>query len=42
MTTGALLFMAGSWVFVLGLMGWSFRRILRQQPKPPDSNGQPR
>ena len=29
MTTGAFLFLAGSWAFVLGLMGWSFRRILR-------------
>ena len=29
MTTGALLFMTGSWAFVLGLTAWSFRRILR-------------
>ena len=29
MTTGALLFLIGSWSFVLGLMGWSFWRILR-------------
>ena len=28
MTTGALLFMLISWAFVLGLMGWCFRRVL--------------
>lgn len=37
MTTGAFLFMAVSWAFVLGLMAWSFWRVLRPQPKPPDS-----
>ena len=31
MTTGAFLFMAASWAFALGLMGWSFRRVLRAQ-----------
>ena len=31
MTTGALLFMLGAWAFVLGLMIWSFARILRTQ-----------
>lgn len=30
MTTGALIFMLLSWSFVLGLTGWSFWRILRQ------------
>lgn len=29
MTTGALIFMLVSWAFVLGLMSWSFARILR-------------
>ena len=29
MSTGALIFMALSWGFVLGLMTWSFRRILK-------------
>lgn len=28
MTTGALIFLLLSWGFVLGLMFWSFRRIL--------------
>ena len=31
MTTGAILFMAASWAFVLGLTFWSFARILRHQ-----------
>lgn len=31
MTTGAMLFMAGSWGFVLGLMFWSFAKILRHR-----------
>ena len=31
MTIGALLFMAASWVFVLGLTFWSFARILQTQ-----------
>ena len=30
MTTGALLFMLGSWTFVLGLAGWSYWRILKK------------
>lgn len=30
MTTGAVLFMAASWIFVLGLTFWSFHRILRK------------
>ena len=29
MTPGAILFMAGSWTFVLGLTFWAFTRILR-------------
>ena len=28
MSTGALIFMLAAWTFVLGLMGWSFARIL--------------
>jgi len=31
MTTGAVLFMAGSWAFALGLTTWSFAKILRHQ-----------
>ena len=31
MTTGALLFMLTAWAAVLGLMIWSFYRILRTQ-----------
>ena len=31
MSTGALIFMVLSWTFVLGLMFWSFMRILRAQ-----------
>lgn len=34
MSTGALLFMAGSWTFVLSLMLWAFGRILRKQRGP--------
>jgi hypothetical protein len=29
MTTGALIFMLVAWAFVLGLMAWSFGKILR-------------
>jgi hypothetical protein len=28
MTTGAIVFMAASWSFVLGLTFWSYRRML--------------
>lgn len=28
MTTSAVIFMAASWTFVLGLAGWAFSRIL--------------
>ena len=28
MTTAAMIFMVASWAFVLGLMSWSFKRIL--------------
>lgn len=28
MTTSAMVFMVGSWSFVLGLTFWSFRRLL--------------
>lgn len=31
MTTSAILFMAGSWLFVLGITGWAFGRILRKR-----------
>jgi len=31
MTTAAIFFLAFSWIFVLGLMIWSFRRILGHQ-----------
>ena len=31
MTAGALVFMTVSWTFVLGLMIWSFSKILRNQ-----------
>lgn len=34
MTTSAILFMAVSWTFVLGLTGWSFKRVLAQPDKP--------
>lgn len=30
MSTSAIIMMTLSWVFVLGLMGWSFGRILRK------------
>lgn len=30
MTTSAMIFMAGSWAFVLGLTLWSFSRILKK------------
>ena len=40
MTTGAMIFMAASWAFVLGLTFWSFGRILRhQQHFDPDGIG---
>ncbi len=34
MTTGAVIFMACSWTFVLGLTAWSFRAILKQPRTP--------
>jgi hypothetical protein len=30
MTTEAIVFMALSWIFVLGLTGWSFKRIMKK------------
>jgi hypothetical protein len=30
MTTSAIVFMVASWMFVLGLTGWSFSRILKK------------
>jgi len=29
-TTSAIIFMAASWTFVLGLTGWSFSKILKK------------
>jgi hypothetical protein len=42
MNPGALAFMIGAWVVVLGLMFWSFSRLLRadpskEHPPPPGS-----
>lgn len=31
MTTAAALFMAASWTFVLGLVVWCFRRVLKSE-----------
>ena len=31
MTTGAVVFMAASWAFVLGLTLWSFAKVLRHE-----------
>jgi hypothetical protein len=31
MSTGAILFMAGSWTFVLGLTAWSFYKLLTDE-----------
>lgn len=40
MTTKALIFLVLSWGFVLGLMYWSFARILRGQKHfDPDGTG---
>ena len=30
MTTGAIIFMAVSWLLVLGLAGWSYSKLLRK------------
>jgi hypothetical protein len=38
MSTGAMIFMLLSWAFVLGLVTWSFRRIL-SHPKHFDPDG---
>jgi len=32
MTMQALLFMLGAWAFVLGLTGWSYRKLLQTPP----------
>jgi hypothetical protein len=29
MTAAAIIFMSLSWAFVLGLTGWSFRRVMK-------------
>lgn len=34
MTTGAIIFMALSWSFVLSLTFWSFRKMLSTDKKP--------
>lgn len=40
MTTAAVFFLAASWIFVLSLMGWAFRRILgHQKHHDPDGIG---
>lgn len=40
MTAGALIFMIASWTFVLGLMFWSFGKVLsKQKHHDPDSLG---
>lgn len=31
MTTQAMIFMAASWAFVLGLTAWSFRKLLQDR-----------
>jgi hypothetical protein len=31
MTTAAVIFMAASWTFVLGLTFWSFAKIMKKQ-----------
>lgn len=38
MRLSALLFMAGAWIFVLGLTGWSFRKLMstpQEEKLPP-------
>jgi len=32
MTSGALAFLLGAWIFTLGLTGWSWWRLLRADP----------
>ena len=40
MSTGAIVFMVLSWSFVLGLMFWSFARVLKKRAHhDPDSIG---
>lgn len=39
MTTGAIIFMALSWTFVLGLTGWAFYRLLTHK-KDDDPDGE--
>lgn len=34
MTVSAILFMAASWTFVLGLTLWAFARVLRSGKRP--------
>lgn len=41
MNTTALIFMAGAWIFVLGLTFWSYRKLMSTPPEeklpPPGS-----
>jgi hypothetical protein len=41
MNTTAVIFMAGAWIFVLGLTFWSYRKLLSTPPEeklsPPGS-----
>jgi hypothetical protein len=40
MSTGSMIFMGVSWFFVLGLMFWSFSRVLsKKKHHDPDSLG---
>jgi hypothetical protein len=39
MTGAAVMFMALSWTFVLGLTCWSFARILRHRSNPSQDTG---
>ena len=32
MTTGAIIFMALAWTFVLGLTFWSFNKLMKSDP----------
>lgn len=41
MTAGATLFMAASWLLVLGLTAWSFARILGQKDQGDHAGADP-
>jgi hypothetical protein len=43
MSRTAIVFMAGAWIFVLGLMFWSWRRLMqvdpsKEHPPPPGTS----